>query len=266
MEQQTTTARRGPFDNGPISSDPGPIESGERDARYDNQPPLEERVAMEFTEELDREGITARVAELLASASRAPELCDSDKIAGAMGDLCKQARNVEQRLEAVREKHNRPLLEARRTLQARADSLIEPLSGAITKIRRLLDDFTRAEEQRRRDEARRAEEARRIAEEAAADALKTQGMEDQIEHVAAPAPVATPPQPIARGDYGSRVGTRTVWEHEIESVRKLPDRLLKHPKTIETLDKLIAAEIRSSSGKCKIPGVRIWSAVKAAVR
>jgi hypothetical protein len=72
--------------------------------------------------------------------------------------------------------------------------------------------------------------------------------------------------PIARGDYGSRVGTTTVWHHEIESVRQLPDRLLKHAKVIETLDKLIAAEIKSASGKCEIKGVRIWSDQQAVVR
>jgi hypothetical protein len=279
MDDQIT--RRGPFDTGPISSEPGPVASGERDARFDNNPPLEERIVMDFMEELqlhgaDEKSIAARIDELLASARRAPEEIKDqeiagkpvtgEKIAGGMGDLCKQARDVAARLETARDKHNRPLLNAQRALKARADGLISPLLAEIAKLRKRLDDHAAAEDQRRRDEERRAAEARRIAEEAAAAALTEQGMEDQIEHVAPPAPVAAPPTPIARGDYGSRVGTRTVYEHEIESVRKLPDRLLKHPKIIEALDKLIAAEIKRSSGKCKIPGVRLWPVTKAAVR
>jgi hypothetical protein len=42
-----------------------------RDPRYDNQPPLEERVMLEFVEDLEREGVTARIQEL----SKAPAAC-----------------------------------------------------------------------------------------------------------------------------------------------------------------------------------------------
>jgi hypothetical protein len=107
---------------------------------------------------------------------------------------------------------------------------------------------------------------RRIADEAARAALKDQGheiAEDQPLFAPAKAPE---PAPLARGNYGSRVGTTTVWRHEIDSIRQLPDRLLKHPKVREQLDKLIAAEIRSASGKLEIKGVRIWKDTKAAVR
>ena len=72
---------------------------------------------------------------------------------------------------------------------------------------------------------------------------------------------------MARGDLGARVGTRTVWHHEIESVRQLPDRLLKHPKVLDALNVVIAAEIRSmGTTKTDIKGVRIWSTQAAAVR
>jgi len=266
------TAARGPFESGPVTSQPGPVAAGERDARYDNQPPLEERVVMDFMEDLERpgehgeKGIKARIEELLSSASRAPETCDDETTAGKMSDLCKQAREISQRLETARDKHNRPLLNAQRSLKGRADGLIAPLSNAIAGIRQRLDDFARREDARRAEEQRKADEARRVAEEAARAALAEKGMSDAIpeDQPIFSAPEPAPAAPLARGNYGSKLGTQTVWKHEIESVRQLPDRILKHPKVIEALDKVIGAEIRG--GVRAIKGVRIWDEKKAAVR
>lgn len=284
MDDQTTTARRGPFDSGPIARESGPIAASERDPFHDNQPPFEERIVMDFMDDLARPGelgqlsIGARIAELMASAARAPaEIKDQDiagqprsaeQICGMLGDLCKQGREVAQRLEGARDKHNRPLLNAQRALKGRADGLIAPLNDAIAKIRQGLDDHARAEAARIAEAERKANEARRIAEEAARRALEAEGISDAIpahQPIIAPPP-ALAPAPMGRGDYGARVGTQKVWCHEIESVRQLPDRLLKHPKIIEALDKLIAAEIRAASGKINIKGVRIWQDTKAAVR
>jgi hypothetical protein len=238
--------------------------SSGRDARLDNAPPLDERVVQEFIEDVDREGITARIAELLASAGRAPK-CDSQTVAGQIGDLCKLAGDVTKRLDAAREKHNRPILTAQRNLKAKADGLIAPLTSAIAKLRDDLNRFTR-EETARRDAERRAqeEEARRLREEqeriAAERAEAGQPAAPQVEIMVPRAE----PEPIARGDYGARVGTQKAWFHEIESVRQLPDRILKNPRVIEALDKVIAAEIRA--GAREIKGTKIWSEDRAVVR
>lgn len=264
MNEQTALAR-GPFASGPISKSPGPIAAGERDPRYDNQPPLDERILLEFMEDLEthasgEDSVAGRIATLIASARRAPEKCDSEEIAGKMGDLCAQARNVTQRLDAARERHNRPLLNAQRALKGRADCLIQPLNDAIAKIRRALDDFARAEAARRAEEQRKAEEEARRAREA----LERENVDERIvESIAPPPPPA--PAPIGRGDLGARVGTQKVWCHKITSVRQLPDRLLKHPKVVEVLDKLVAAEIKAASGKVEIKGVEIWQDTKARV-
>jgi hypothetical protein len=166
----TATHRPGPFASGPVA-EPGPVESGERDARFDNQPPLEERIIMDFMDDLQKPGeqggpsIAGRIEQLLASAAGCRSSARRKAIAGGIGDLCKQAREVAQRSKTAREKHNRPLLNAQRALKGRADGLISPLNDAIAKVRRLLDDFTRREAARRDEERRREEEARRIAEE-----------------------------------------------------------------------------------------------------
>jgi hypothetical protein len=215
---------------------------------------------MDFVEDLNAQGVTAKINELVASAGRAPR-CDSEEVAGKIGDITKQARAVSAKVEETREKYNRPLLTAQKTLKGKADGLLSPLLVAVGKLRDDLNRFTREEAARRAEEQRRAEaEAQR-----AREALERENIAPEViaEVVQAPKVEAAP---IARGDYGSRVGTTTVWHHEIESVRQLPDRLLKHPKVVEALDKLIAAEIRAASGKCEIKGVRIWSDQQAVVR
>lgn len=224
-----------------------------------NQPPLEESLMMEFQDDLDREGITARVAQLLESAGKMPTEIGDDTVAGKVGDLCKMATDVEKRINAVREKHNRPLLNAQRALKGKADGMYAPLSNAIAGIRTRLNRYMA-------DQARKVAEERRIAEEEASKARlaaieAAPAMAPQIEEQ-----IATPviEKPVARGELGSKVGTRTVWKHEIESVRQLPDRLLKHPNVIEALNKVVAAEIRG--GARDIKGVRIWDEQEAVVR
>lgn len=243
----------------PVAPGPFAASAPARDPRYDNQPPLEERLMQEFAEELEREGITARIGELVDSAARAPK-CDSEAVAGRIGDLCKLARDVEKRVNDTREKYNRPLLNAQKTLKGKADGLLAPLLTAVGKLRDELNRFTREEA------ARRAEEQRRREEEAqrAREALERENIAPEViaEVVEAPRVEAAP---IARGDYGSRVGATTVWNFEIESIRQVPDRYLKHPKVKEALESVIRAAIRTEKAR-EIKGVRIWEGTQAVVR
>jgi hypothetical protein len=239
---------------------PSPSDRTFGQQRGSNQPPLEERLMMEFEEDLAKDGITARVAELLASAQRCPATIEDDATAGKVGDLCRLARDVEKRISDARERHNRPLLNAQRALKSKADGVFAELSRSIADVRARLNAYVQKKEREAAEERRRQEEEARKAREA----MEAAGVDQEVvETVSVPAP--PPRAPIARGDLGSRVGSTTVWCHEIESVRQLPDRLLKHAKVIEVLDKIIAAEIRAASGKIEIKGVRIWSDQQARV-
>lgn len=240
-------------------------EAKARDPRYDNQPPLEERVMLDFEEELEREGVKARIQELCESAGRVPAITD-DAIAGKVGDLCKLARDVEKRVNDAREKHNRPLLNAQRSLKGKADGLLHPLLVAVSDVRTRLNTFM-AEQARIADEKRRKaeDEARRIREEqerAAREAAEAgKPAPEPIVNVE-PVKVA---EPVARGDLGSRVGTRTVWKHEIEvPIAKLPKAILENEKVRAAVDQVIAAQVRA--GGREIKGVRIWSEQVADVR
>lgn len=246
--------------------------------RTHNEPPLEERIVMDFVDVLTREGITERVDKIVASAGRAPP-CTSDTIAGQCGDLIKMARAVTAEIDGTRERLNRPLLTAQRSLKAKADAIGAPMVDAVNGLRKSLDTFM-AEERRKADEARRkAEEQARAAERAAREehdrqvaeakaAAEAAGAEEApVAEFVPPAPVYEAPPvaaPVARGDYGSRVGTKTVWRHKIESVRQLPDQILKNERVIEALDKVIAAQIRG--GARTIKGVTIWDEQVADVR
>lgn len=234
-----------------------PGKEPERDQRYDNQPPLEERVVMEFEDQLRDDKLTARIAEITESAKRVPEITGQD-IAGKVGDLIAMARTCRKEVENRREAHNRPLLNAQRALKGRQDSLLGPMEDALSAVKRRLDAFM-AEERRKADEARRAaEEAARKAQQA----IREAEVDDRYIEPIAPASV---PEPVARGDLGARVGTRTIWHHErTVPVAKLPKQILENEKVLAAIDQVIGAAIRS--GTREIKGVRIWSEQVADVR
>jgi hypothetical protein len=115
-----------------------------------------------------------------------------------------------------------------------------------------------AEEQRKANEARRAaEEQARIAQQAANESASLPEYAPRIE-------VAKVEKPVARGDLGARVGGRTVWKHEIQSVRQIPDRILKNQRVLDAISQVIGAEIRA--GAREIKGVRIWDETEASIR
>lgn len=234
--------------------------------RHHNQPPLEERVAMDFEDQLRADGLTSRIAELVESAGRVPAI-DSQGIAGKVGDLIKQAGAAKKRVEEIRETHNRPLLNAQRTLKGRMDGLLAPLDQAIREVRSRLDAFI-AEESRKRMEAQRlADEQARAAREAAEKAAR-EAAEAGQPVPPPPPPVITPAEiekPIVRSDMGATVGTRTVWKHAIEvPIAKLPKAILENAKVVEAVNTVIAAMVRG--GTHEIKGVKIWSETASSVR
>jgi hypothetical protein len=250
------------FDNVPD----WPERPAPRDQRHDNQPPLEERVLLEFEEDLEAAGITARVRQLVESAEKVPLTIDDATTAGKVGDLLKMTRAVEQRIEEAREKHNRPLINARSALKAKADGVFAELATLAGNIRNRLNSFMAEEDRKRREEERRREdEARRIREDQEARAREAEeagrpAPEPAVE--VRPTPVAAP---VVRGDLGAKVGSRTVWRHEIEvPIAKLPKAILESAPVREAVDKVIAATIRA--GTKEIRGVKIWPEQQAAVR
>lgn len=234
---------------------------GQRDQRLDNQPPLEDRLMMEFEEQLDADGITARVAELLASAERCPATIEDETTAGKVGDLCRLARDLEKKLNDAREKHNRPLLNAQRSLKSKADGVIAPLQRAIGDVRARLNAYVQKKAAEEAAERRRIEEEQRKAREA----MEKAGVDQKLVETAT-VPIPEPQRgPVARGDLGSAVSARSVWRHEREvPIAKLPKSILEHPKVVEAVDQVIGSLVRT--GTREIKGVKVWEEKEASVR
>lgn len=238
-----------------------------------NRAPLDEQVVADFNEALAAAGLAKRVSDIVASAGRAGE-CDSDDKAGKFADLIRLSGAATKAIEAERETLNRPILTAQRALKGTADKYTGLLADAMKPIRQRLDAYM-AEQRRIADEKRRIaeEQARKAAEaeqariEAEMDAQAAAGEGDTAFAEVAPRVEIAPAEieePVVRSDYGARVGSTTVWKHEIESVRKLPDAILKHEKVVEVLNKIIGQQVRS--GTREIKGCRIWPEQTTVVR
>jgi hypothetical protein len=112
--------------------------------RHHNQPPLEERIILDFDEALDRNGLALRLIDITANAEKAPEAIRNAVDAGKAADLIVMARVVRDQVDAERELLNRPLLTARTVLKARAEAAAAPMEAAIAGLRAKLDAFVDA--------------------------------------------------------------------------------------------------------------------------
>jgi hypothetical protein len=176
------------------------------------------------------------------------------------------------RVDEAREGFNRPLLNAQRALKGKADGVVADLSDRATKLRTGLNGFLAEEEKKAAVERARLAEQHRAAEEAARKVREEQEAAAAEKGEALPEPVYEPvfvahpvhAAPIARGDLGSRVGTTTVWDVVIESMRQLPNDVLCHPTVQESALKVLRQRVRS--GERAIKGCLITSSLKAAVR
>lgn len=228
-----------------------------------NNPPLDESIIADFLEALrnhDGQDLTQRIDDLVAKAERTTECKDADA-AGRLADGIKMMKAVADAIDGAREKLNRPLLTAQRALKAKADGFTDRLNTASARLRMLINAWQVEENKRLAAEREAAEEAARAAQRAALQAAA------DAPHGAAPEIVVKPAvveAPVARGDYGAKVGSQTVWKHEILSVRQLPDAVLKNERVVEAINKVLAAQIRG--GAREIKGCRIWSEQQAVIR
>jgi len=108
--------------------------------RHHNQPPLVDRVLLEFDDALRLNGLDLRVRELTASAERAPPV-DSPEACGAAGDLIAMARAAREKVGSERDDLNGPLALAAKSLKARADAVLAPMETALADVQASLDCF-----------------------------------------------------------------------------------------------------------------------------
>lgn len=240
-----------------------------------NRPPIDIEAKATFDEALDaKDGFRARIDQLLGAADRAA--ATDEESAGRCGELVKQIRAASKFISDAHVAAKAPYLLAGRVIDAAKNELVTPLDAAKKTVEGKQTQFLREEEAKRQAEMRRqreAEMARRREEEEAHRKIEAErenngetGGESIPSYAREPAPVfiAEPEREIIRGDFGAAVSATKVWLSSVEDYEVAFIAVANNDKVREAIDKAIANMVRG--GVHEIPGVRIWSDVKASNR
>jgi len=201
-----------------------------------NRPPLDVEARFAFDEALEatKPGLRERIDQLLAASDRAS--ATDEESAGKCGELVKQIRAAAKAVDDAHTTAKGPYLAAGRAVDAAKNELRGPLDTAKGKV----------------------------------EAKQTQFLREQAS-TAAPVEVAPPPPPapeperqVIRGDYGATVSGQKVWLSQVEDYEVAFIAVANNSKVREAIDTAIKAMVRG--GVHEIPGVRIWSDVKASNR
>jgi hypothetical protein len=259
-----------------------------------NEPPLDQRIVGEFNEAIDEEpGLRTRINEIIAKGKMLP-VCTDDETAGKLGDFMRMASTAIAKVDTFHVTIKAPYLAATRAIDLAKRNTVDALGDAkscalnnlnayqaeINRKQRIeqkrIDDeqaamrAAEAERVRIANEAILAENARRRAAEAEDRPFSSSTDFATIPLISEPEPIPEPvaapvaAAPVIRGDYGARIGTKTVWKHVVEDVKKLPKALLEHPKVLEAISSVISGQIRG--GIRELKGVRIWDEQEISVR
>lgn len=244
-----------------------------------NEPPLDERIVGELEEAISEDpGLRTRINELLAKGKILPD-CADDDMAGRMGDFVKMCMTAINKVEGHHSTIKAPYLAATRAIDGRKRTYVDDLSDVKHSALNKIDAYRADLRKKQQAEAARIAEEQRVMREAEEQRQRlAQAAREVAEAEGRPAPAPEPepmqfdeppqrpaePAPIARGDLGSRVGTKKVWNIKIESVRKLPNTVFAHPTVMEAINKVLAARVRG--GERVIPGCTITEDEVVSVR
>lgn len=238
-----------------------------RVALGNNRPPLDVEARAAFDDALDqREGFRQRLADLTAAADRA--YATDEASAGRCGELVKQIRAAAKVVEDAHKTTKEPYLLAGRAVDAAKNEALAPLEAAKMKVEGKQTQFLREQAAIREAEARRArevEEARRReeAERAAAAAAANAAAPAEVPAYTPP-PVVEPERQVIRGDYGAAVSGQKVWLSQVEDYEVAFIAVANNEKVRDAIDTAVKALVRG--GVREIPGVRVWSDIKASNR
>lgn len=239
-------------------------EANPRVALGNNRPPLDVEARAAFDDALDqREGFRQRLADLTAAADRA--YATDEASAGRCGELVKQIRAAVKVIEDAHKSAKEPYLLAGRAVDSAKNEAVAPLEAAKKAVEGKQTQFLREQEAIRQAEMRRqreAEEARRREEAERAAAANAAAPAEEPAYT--PPPVVEPERQVIRGDYGAAVSGQRVWLSQVEDYELAFIAVANNQKVREAIDTAIKAMVRA--GVREIPGVRVWSDIKASNR
>ena len=235
-----------------------------------NRPPMDVEAKHAFDEALEaaKPGLRDRIDQLLAAADRAT--ATDEESAGRCGELVKQIRAASKVVDDAHTTTKAPYLAAGRAVDAAKNELRGPLDTAKSKVEAKQTQFLREQEAIRQAELRRQREAEEAAWRAEQERLAAERAASEPE---APVEAAPPPPPppapeperqIIRGDYGAAVSGTRDWLSQVEDYELAFMAVANNSKVRDAIDTAIKNMVRG--GVHEIPGVRIWSDVKASNR
>lgn len=271
-----------------------------------NEPPLEERIGMEFREALlsERPDFIARMDSAISAVDRAivlndegrPQLVTEDEeTLGRAGDLEKILRACDGHVSETHKAVKQPYLDGGRAVDAEKNRLTGTITTARAKLRDGMNTFMAKREAERRAEAariaaeqraaqekadraaREAREAEEAAQRAARDAtneeereaarLKSVEAQERAEEAIAAAPLAAA-APARAEPIRSDAGSTVSGKTLWNSEVEDFAKAFKAVKSNPKVQEAVAAAIAGlvRAGTREIPGVRIWSTVQAVAR
>lgn len=187
--------------------------------------------------------------------------------AGDARDLIARTQALSKKVEAARKEAKQPHLDAGKAVDAEFKPIKSTLDDLVAAIKKPLQAYLLAEEQRRQADAeaarKSAEDAAAFAEAAQEDgelaaraaefARKRQEQAQQAEALAANKPRVESEDGIARA-----ASLRTYRYAEVSDASAAATHYAKHPDLIAAIEKIANAEIRAAKGETvSIPGVTV---------
>lgn len=244
-----------------------------------NQPPLEERIPLEFREALlsgERADFLKKLDDLLGQGDPNAEdykagavdraKCTNENELVACGKLINILRAAEKHVSETHTTVKAPHLLACRLVDAEKNSLTGRITVGRQRVQQMQDDYAaeqlrlrKLEEQRLEEERQKEIEDRRKLEELA--------KANNIDVPLPPPPPPPPPPPRApiRGD-GATVSIGTEWDCVVEDYAKAFKKVKDDAKVREAIDAAIKRIVKATKGSQPIPGVRAFERAKTSSR
>jgi hypothetical protein len=247
---------------------------GTTPSRHDNQPPLPERLALDYQETADE------VQKIAERANALPRKIENEEDLSAVAPVIRDATTLMRRVEDARKKEKEPHLEAGRQVDTFFKGMDDRLNNIKTVFTKLADAYQRQkvedERRRREEEARklREEEQRKLkeAEDArrAATVAKRQDEAAELARRAAEAEAAAAEQAkeIARTrtESGVVAGAKTVRNFRIVNYDQIPLDKLRPYIARDAVEKAVRAYMGFAKGAEDLPGVEFYDDIKSTFR
>lgn len=192
--------------------------------------------------------------------------------AGTLRDLIGRIKDVTKEAEKDRKAIKEPYLEQGRKIDASFKPVSSMADSLLAPLNRMLTDFLKAEEARKRQEA---EEARKKAE---AEARAAQALKDdefvgaemserakQSEIEAKRAEREAENNRVAGAESDRAMGLRTYRKAKVVNAAMLVGHFANHPDVVALCERLANAQIRAAKGgSVSIPGIEVVEDQRAA--